>query len=225
MPTRKKMGGIRICFSTLITAMETSCSYLLGWGLLYVANNTCKHRDRWYTILVSLGVTMNIWINGYLQLIRRLKALMSSVYAPSSAEANSAYLHLSIGVSAEKKGETPSGCSGDRWKGNVWIRIKQRRKRRPGGEEEGEEKRETGTEMRFMLVAGLWDDFPYQQARETEWANMIFSSTQPTENRQRGSGVRWQEKGKRGEKTRKMKVMSKWKKDGEMGEGQRSDRG
>lgn len=30
---------------------------------------------------------------------------MSSVCAPSLTEANSAYLHLSIGVSAEKKGK------------------------------------------------------------------------------------------------------------------------
>lgn len=35
------------------------------------------------------------------------------------------------------------------------------RKRRRGGER----KKNTGTEIRFTLVAGLRDDFPYQQAR------------------------------------------------------------
>lgn len=51
--------------------------------------------------------------------------------------------------------------------GKGMCRIKQRRKQR-AGTEEGEEvkkKKKTGTEIRFTLVAGVRDDFPYQQAR------------------------------------------------------------
>lgn len=61
--------------------------------------------------------------------------------------------------------ETLRGCSGDRWKGNVRIRIKQRRKQRAGREGGGDKKKKkkTGSEIRFSLVAAL--HFPYQQAR------------------------------------------------------------
>lgn len=65
--------------------------------------------------------------------------------------------------------EAKRGCSGDRWKGNVRIRIKQRRKQRAGRKEKGGGggggEKKTVTEIRFTLVAGLRDDFPYQQAR------------------------------------------------------------
>lgn len=57
------------------------------------------------------------------------------------------------------------GCSGDRWKGNVQDKTKaetEGRNRRRGG---GKKKKKTGTEIRFTLVAGVRDDFPYQQAR------------------------------------------------------------
>lgn len=40
-----------------------------------------------------------------------------------------------------------------------------RKRRRGGGKKERERERKTGTEIRFTLVAGLRDDFPYQQAR------------------------------------------------------------
>lgn len=42
---------------------------------------------------------------------------------------------------------------------------KECRKRRRGGEQKQKKPQKTGTEIRFTLVAGLRDDFPYQQAR------------------------------------------------------------
>ena len=38
-------------------------------------------------------------------------------------------------------------------------------KEKKGRRAETTEKKQTGTEIRFTLVAGLRDDFPYQQAR------------------------------------------------------------
>lgn len=119
--------------------------------------------------------------------------------------------------------ETLRGCSGDRWKGNVRIRIKQRRKQRAGREGGGDKKKKkTGSEIRFSLVAAL--HFPYQQARGNR---QIWFSPKRANRKQAecvcGGGGRQEREGM-GEKEEERKGMSKWKKDGETGEGWRSER-
>lgn len=118
--------------------------------------------------------------------------------------------------------ETLRGCSGDRWKGNVRIRIKQRRKQRAGREGGGDKKNKKNRVRNKVFVSGCP---PFSiSAGQREQANMIFSQTcQQKTGRVCVWGGRQEREGM-GEKEEERKGMSKWKKDGETGEGWRSER-
>lgn len=143
---------------------------------------------------------------------------MSRFCAPSSAVANSAlFLFYFFGVPAEKRGNSKWM---QRWQmerecvdqDKTKAETRASRRGRRGGEKKKNRDRNkvyvSGWPLRWFSIS----------AGQREWANMIFSSAQQTENRQRGHGVRWQEKGirgggKRGEKGKKRvngKKMQKW---------------
>lgn len=84
---------------------------------------------------------------------------------------------------------------------------KECRKRRRGGEQKQKKPKKTGTEIRFTLVAGLRDDFPYQQARGSGQIWFSPPTRQQKTDRERsgrevtGKGTEWGG-GKRGKRER-----------------------
>lgn len=185
MPTGKN-GKHTNTFSTLITTTETEWSRFLSQQLVFVVNNICTRNNMWCIFIMSLGSDLNVWHMymcgwsakptdecGSLNLCCASASCPSSFLWYISHQVSLIWcVHIPSFQDGSELRETTRGCSGDRWKGNLCIGRKQRRKR-GAGREEGVEKKDrnkvyvSGWPLRWFSIS----------AGRRERANMIFSST------------------------------------------------